>query len=161
MKNILFSFVLVFLSVAGAIDKAGAVDKETQILNQEYQKFYSLVEKLQPDALVGGLLKSKKFNDHEILWKLAESENDYTVIRIYREHNDGSEDFAITYYYARHIVPGTLVIRRFIGPAVGSGWRNDTVDLESGDYLGSQGQVAPVLNSRDQELLTLWSIKLF
>ncbi len=119
----------------------------------------ALVEKLEPEFVVGGYLKGKKYGDHELLWKLAGEPGEAEVIRIFRD-KEGMKSFEITFHHNDHIVKGREVIRRFVGPGI-SGWRNDTIDSQTLEYLGSQGARRPMLDSRDREILKQWDIELF
>ena len=94
----------------------------------------------------------------ELLWKLAKYEGDYDVIRIFSERKDG-KDFVVSYFRGDHLVEGRTVIRRFYGPVI-TGWRNDTVDVETDEYLGWQGVEEPRLNKKDENVLNLWNVEL-
>ncbi len=129
-------------------------------LANEYARLRARVEATVPDSLVGGYLKSKSFGDHQLLWKLAEEPGDTEVLRIFRPKGPGVPALDVTFHFSRYIVRDRTVIRRFVGPST-TGWRNDTVDVESGEYLGSQGATHPVLDLRDREILKTWDIELF
>ena len=126
-----------------------------QEMTIEFNSLYKIAKTLIPDSEVGGFLKEKNYGDHVLLWRLADEPDEYDIIRIYRPKNG----FDVTFYRANHIVPGRWVIRRFIGPSQ-AGWRNDTIDLDTGEYLGYQGTRFPRLDSRDQEIIDMWQIQL-
>ncbi|NJL25244.1 MAG: hypothetical protein HC902_08730 [Calothrix sp. SM1_5_4] len=109
---------------------------------------------LKADAQVGGLLNSKSYGDHEILWPL---DGDIDVIRVFRDKKPAA--FEIVYHRGTHIVPGRTVIRRFVGPAQGA-WRADTIDADTGEYLGTQGAQKPELDARDREIMKTWNVQL-
>lgn len=148
----MFAVLTLALALA-ASDRAAAADTFPNIRN-EFSRLYEKVQKLRPESTVGGLLKSKSYGDHELLWHLDDEPGGYDVIRIYREKKDSSA-FEIAYFRGTHLIPGRNVIRRFYGP-VGSGWRNDTVDAETGQYLGSQGAREPNMDARDRQIMRKW-----
>lgn len=143
---------LPFLASAGTA-RSDRSDFGAEILAQ-YARMKSVASKLKPEFDVGGYLNGKTYGDHELLWHLAEEPGEAEVIRIFREKPDG-QAFDITFHRNNAIVPGRTVIRRFVGP-VKSGWRNDTVDANTGEYLGSQGQTEPEMDKRDQEIMRRW-----
>jgi hypothetical protein len=129
-------------------------------LLREFDAVYERVSQLEPDGLVGGYMNSKSFGDYEVIWRLAESSDGDDVIRIYHERTGNAEkSFVISYYRNNYLVEGRRVVRRFIGPPV-TGWRNDTVDVESGEYYGRQGIGRPMLEPRDLEIMKEWGVNL-
>lgn len=124
-------------------------------IQAQFQRLHSFVSALEPEFTVGGYLKGKSYGDHELLWHLATEPGEAEVIRVYREKGPSEQAFDITFHRNRAIVPGRIVIRRFVGPE-STGWRNDTVDEETGDYLGMQGEVNPAVDARDQAILRKW-----
>lgn len=129
-------------------------------LQSEFRDLRALVQKLEPEFMVGGYLFGKRYGDHELLWHLASDSQGTDTIRLYREKSGGRKEFAVAYLRSTQIVEGRTVIRRFVGPVVGD-WRNDTIDANSGEYLGSQGVRTPELDARDREILRKWKIELF
>jgi hypothetical protein len=92
------------------------------------------------------------------MWQLAREEGDSERIRLFREREDDDQTwFAITYHHSKYILEGTDVIRRFVGPEP-SGWRNDTVDAKTGEFLQTQGAQRPLLTHREAEILADWNI---
>jgi hypothetical protein len=128
-----------------------------QALIEEYGRLKTKVLKLKPEFEVGGLLKGKDYGDYKLLWRFAEQKGEHEVIRLLRSKADGHQDFEIAFHVSSEIVPGRLVIRRFVGPA-SSGWRADTVDAFSGEDLGTQGTETPFLDSRDVQILKDWEL---
>lgn len=128
-------------------------------IRTEYKQLRALVASWEPEYVVGGYMNGKDFGDHEILWRLGEEEGDAEVIRIYRDKGEGKESFSVTFHFGDHMIDGHTIIRRFIGPSF-RGWRNDSVDAVTGEYLGSQGIDRPALDRRDREILRKWKIKL-
>lgn len=148
MKSLLLSLVF----FAGAAQASSDIGKDLQ---SQYKKMHSIVSKLKAEFDVGGYLNGKSYGDYEVLWHLAEEPGEAEVIRIFRDKGAREQAFSITFHRNRAIVPGRTVIRRFVGPA-STGWRNDTVDAETGAYLGHQGADDPNLDKRDQEILKQW-----
>lgn len=140
--------LLALLALTARADSDPAQEVQTQ-----FQRLRAVVSKLKPEFEVGGYLNGKRYGDHELLWHL-EPAGDAEVIRIYREKKNGPA-FDITFHRNNAIVPGRTVIRRFYGPSP-TGWRNDTVDADTGEYLGSQGQEEPRLDKRDREIMERW-----
>lgn len=126
-------------------------------LREEYDRLKATASALAPDFLVGGYLKGKNYGDHVFLWHLAEEKGEAEMIRILRKKSQGEQSFDITFHHNEVIVRGRSVIRRFLGP-VSTGWRNDTIDFESGEYLGSQGASNPKVDARDKEIMNSWGI---
>lgn len=127
-------------------------------LTKEFRSLYQFAEKTQPERQVGGLLNEIKVDDYYFLWRLAKDETEYDIIRIFRPKKNG-KDFGVTYYLANHIVEGRWVLRRFIGPERG-GWRADTIDTETNEYLGYQGATRPIISEDDAKILKRWGIQL-
>ncbi len=156
MKNLLlalFAFTATFSSPALGSEAI------SQRLQSEFHRLRELVVHLEPEFEVGGYLKGKSSGDHELLWRTSDTGTDSEVIRIYRDKGDKEQAFGVTFYRNDVIVKGRTVIRRFVGPAA-TGWRNDTIDAHSGEYLGSQGASEPALDTRDEEILRHWDIRL-
>jgi len=129
IKNIAFFLTLIFsISVHAYTDK-----QISETLTAEFDQLYSKVKNLKHTYEIGGILKGKKIDNFELLWNLDSSESGYDTIRVYKDYGVSKQAFAVTYYRAKHIVPGAHVIRRFIGKTQ-SGWRADTVDYDSGFY---------------------------
>lgn len=159
MKPLLTFLTVAFLSLPSLSLPAHASERIAWRLHSEYARLRALVEKLEPEFEVGGYLKGRRYGDHELLWRLAVDEGDSEVIRIFRD-KAGHESFDVTFHRNQAIVPGRTVIRRFVGPNP-TGWRNDTIDAETREYLGSQGARRPRLDEREEEILRQWDIELF
>lgn len=126
----------------------------------EYNKMRDYVERTKPDGMVGGYLYAKNFGEYKLLWRLAESDGRAEVIRIYRAGENYGQGFSVTYHKNRMIVPGRVVVRRFYGPDA-AGWRNDTVDWATGQYLGRQGARKPGIVASDREIMQKWGLTEF
>lgn len=153
--NALIAFALTALLSATA-HASGSIG---QRIDSEFQRLKALAGSLEPEFEVGGYLKGKRYGDHELLWHLAEEEGDAEVIRIYRD-KPGHESFDVTFHRNQAIVPGRTVIRRFVGPNP-TGWRNDTIDAGTLEYLGSQGTRRPRMDAAEEAILRKWDIELF
>ncbi|MCM2282951.1 MAG: hypothetical protein NDI61_14010 [Bdellovibrionaceae bacterium] len=138
---------------------SNAMDARADVLETEFQRLYEYVQNLPHDGMVGGFMKYKKVQNHLILWELAYNVHGDDVIRLFNEHKDGTDSFAVSYYRSKSIIPGRTVIRRFVGPSV-IGWRNDTMDVLSGEYLGTQGFPVPRMTAEDKKLLQRWKVRL-
>lgn len=146
--------------VLGLSTTALASDPRASVLKNEFDRFYALVTTLQHDGKIGDFMKYKKIGDFTVLWDLGTEKSDYDLIRLYNEHNDGTDSFAVSYYRSQSIVPERNVIRRFVGPGI-KDWRNDTMDLDTGEYLGMQGLLNPEMNDQDRALIEKFNIELF
>tara|TARA_B100000609_G_scaffold197070_1_gene193560 strand:+ start:20707 stop:21237 length:531 start_codon:yes stop_codon:yes gene_type:complete len=142
---------LIALPVLGNASQMPA-SKDPYILMSEYKHFKELCQSLEPDGLVGGYAYFKKFEGYELLWHLADDESGVDFIHIYVEDEAPSKDFSVKYYRSQQILPGRTVLRRFVGPTQ-NGWRNDTIDYITGDYLGSQGAPSPRMSDGNRALL--------
>ena len=152
------AFLLALLVSANAFaSPSPAIGRE---LKKEFLQLHRLVSKMRPEFTVGDYLSGKSYGDHEILWRLGEEAGDPDVIRIYRDKGEKAQALDITFHRSAGIIRGRTVIRRFVGPAM-RGWRNDTMDFHSGEYLGSQGTSSPSLDERDREIMEKWGVVLF
>ena len=160
MKFLRSLLVLSLLSVCMPLQQnLLAKEKFSHQIHEEFHQMYDFVLNLESEFKVGDVLYGKSYGDYEILWTLAQETGETDVIRIYRE-KEGQQAFVVSYFRSPHILEGRTVIRRFIGPSL-TGWRNDTIDAETNEYLGRQGQTQPALDQRDREILKAWGIKLF
>lgn len=148
-------FILSALFISTVATASSDVAKRVQM---EFHALRNQVSQWEPEYSVGEYMYGKQFGDHEVLWRLSEKAGDSEVIRIYRNKGKNKDAFAVTFHYGTHIVDNHTVIRRFFGPAQ-LGWRNDTVDAVTGEYLGSQGMSTPALDKRDHEIMRMWGIK--
>lgn len=129
---------------------------KVQVLTQEWNQIAAQVQKMKPDHLVGGLYNEKFFNGYSLLWKFSNADKASDVIRFFRLSPNG-QAFTITYYRSSYIIPGRLVLRRLIGYEAGS-WINHTLDLNTKEYLGSQGTFSLTLSPADLQILKDWQI---
>jgi hypothetical protein len=159
MRSMSLMALVLVSTLAGA-----TVSDEGQKIMTEFTNLRAQVLAMKPDGEVGGYLKSKSFGDHEVLWRLSDVEGEAEVIRIYREKRalkgSTTQDFVVAFHKGGHIEPGRVVIRRFYGPAQ-TGWRNDTVDVQTGEYLGRQGTTQPLLDERDMAIMAKWDLSVF
>jgi hypothetical protein len=128
----------------------------------EYQRLMRMVSNLQSDGTIDGTTVYKQFGDTVLIWNTRETNPhaSYNTIRIQRDRPDGTT-LDISYHGdATHIVEGRRVLRRFVG-TFQRDFRNDTIDLETQEYLGAQGVRVPRLDARDREILREWSIVLY
>lgn len=130
---------------------------KSKILTAEWNRLYELVSQTEADYVVGGLYNAKEFDGVTLLWKVG---TEHEVIRFYAERMAPLKDFSVTYFKTPHIVKDTMVLRRFYGPD-STGWRNDTIDFDSGDYIGRQGVRFPYLGNDDQKVMNDWSLTIF
>ncbi len=148
-------FCLIFVILFSAAVKADPVS----LLQAEFHQAYGLVSSLKPDAKVGDYLNETLFNDYSVLWRI-ESEDDI-VITFYKNTTERSDDFRVTYYKSKNIVPGKVVIRRLVGNILNGLWVNHTIDVNSSTYIGSQGHNELFLAKDELELLREWNIEIF
>lgn len=163
MKYLLPLLFLTLIFAHAPQTQAQSWDEKAQILQKEFSELRAIVATLTPDYVVGGLYNAKEYDDVTLLWKI-DTEGDGTgeneVIRFYGERNPPLKDFGVTYYKSYVIVPGQVVLRRFYGPD-STGWRNDTIDYVSSEYIGSQGSRAPFLSETDVAIMKNWNLTIF
>lgn len=153
----LFSAIVTFMSFNVAV--AFTDLEKSQVVLQEYQTLRDMVVKMTPDYQVGGYYHAKEVGDSLLMWLLQSDPTAHEVIRIYRPRGDHSGlNFAITYHRSSEIVEGRIVVRRFIGTEP-YGWRNDTVDLQTGEYLGAQGMTEPSMTKEERALLRSYGVR--
>jgi hypothetical protein len=138
---------------------------EALILIAEFTKLYNFVSTAKEDGRIDDFMKYKNMNGYEILWDLMTDGSEFDSIAIYRQGSENpshpsEREFAVAYYRSTQIIEGRNVIRRFVGPTVAD-WRNDTIDFETGEYLGSQGRPDPLVTKGDQAILDEWGIRIW
>lgn len=127
-------------------------------LASEYEGLYQWTQSVQPDGLVGYHYPYKQMDGYMVIWEPQSSMDDgHIMIRILLKRETPLKDFAVTYYKSQYIVQGRTVLRRFYGPD-DKGWRNDTVDFITGEYLGFQGNPSPSFKEDEQSILDFWKI---
>lgn len=148
------------LSVVLAIGlSAFANNSPSKVLLGEYNRLHKMVQELEPEFEVGGVLKGVKINGVELLWDLASGPSDYDIIRIFVDHpTDPDKFFSVDYYRGTHLIDDHNVVRRFIEPS-SSMWVNHTVDFETGEYFGSQGTSFLFLEDFEKKVLKDWGIQ--
>ncbi|MCB0422391.1 MAG: hypothetical protein KDD61_15435 [Bdellovibrionales bacterium] len=155
------TLLILMLALSFSASAWGMSDSQkSQVLLYEYYQLRQFVQTLKPDYEVGGYYQAKDYGDYLLMWRLIEDPQGHESIRIYRERKDSSRtNFAITYHRSSEIVPGSIVVRRFVGPEP-YGWRNDTVNLQTGEYIGAQGMTYPDLKKAEKNILKTWGIQL-
>lgn len=150
-------FILICLFLMGnALAQNDQQISET--LKEEWQEYRLMVDSLKADGDVGGYMLFKTYGEMILLWRTSEGTEDNEVIRFYMMRSLGVS-FAVTYHKSNLIIPGKVVLRRFIGPEP-TGWINHTIDYDSGEYLGSQG-THPEITSREKKMMDEWGITVF
>lgn len=147
---------LIFLLLSTQLLAANS--RPSHIIQSEWQEFRQLVTTLEADGDIGGYMLYKAYPEMKLLWRTSDEENDNEVIRFFRLRDSGTP-FSVTYHKSHSIIPGRVVLRRFIGTEP-TGWINHTVDLNSGEYLGQEG-FAPKLTDEEKNLLSDWGIEHF
>ena len=159
---VLTSFLFLFFFASHANERTNS-----QRLIDEFKQLRTAVSQLQPDNNVPGgtghyenYFQEKDYGDYVIMWRLEEQENNpdyHEVIRLYIKPQGEQDSFAVTYHKTTQILKGTLVLRKFVGPEP-IGWRNDTINYKTGEYLGFQGMRRLVIPKHIEWILTQWGI---
>lgn len=132
-----------------------ANDHISQTLMKEWADFRKLVDKVEPQGDIGGYMLYRDFTDVTLLWRTSDNTEENEVIRFFMQRPSG-EVFAVTYHKSDIIKPGRTVLRRFVGPEP-IGWINHTIDFNSGEYLGLQGE-EPTLTNAEKKMMKNWGI---
>lgn len=148
--------ILVFLVQLGILTQVFANDFISQTLMKEWTTFRTQVNEITPDGDVGGYMLYREYGDMTLLWRTFEGEEENEVIRFFMQRKDGVV-FAVTYHKSDIIVPGRIVLRRFVGTEP-VGWINHTIDFNSLEYLGSQG-FKPEITSQEKAMMKKWGIE--
>lgn len=144
------------LLVAAFLHLPSLASTPAEILTEEFDRIQKWILTQTPDGNVGGLYDYVQMDGYLILFS-QEFDKDHDTIRFFLNREAPEKDFAITYHYTRHIVRGRTVIRRFIGPEP-TGWRNDTIDVNTGEYLGAQGARKLRLKPDEQRIIDHWGL---
>lgn len=147
--------ILIFSLLVGQAFASHKDEGISQTLMKEWNKFRAQVEKIEPQGDIGGYMLYRDYQDMTLLWKTSDNKNENEVIRFFMLRPTG-EVFAITYHKSDIIHPGKTVLRRFVGTEP-TGWINHTIDFNTGDYLGPQGQ-EPELTAAEKKLMKDWGI---
>lgn len=148
MKKIILVFIIL-------IGQAFANENISQTLMKEWSQFRNMVDKVEAEGDVGGYMLYRDYQDMTLLWRTSSNSNENEVIRFFMLRTDGMV-FAVTYHKSNIIMPGTTVLRRFVGTEP-TGWINHTVDFSTGEYLGSQGQ-EPTITATEKKMMKEWGI---
>lgn len=151
MKKIILVFTLL-------IGQVFANDTISQVLMKEWTHFRAMVDKIEPQGDIGGYMLYRDYQDMTLLWRTSSDSTENEVIRFFMLRPDGMV-FAVTYHKSDIIKPGTTVLRRFVGTEP-TGWINHTIDYNSGEYLGSQGQESAITTS-EKKMMKEWGIGTF
>lgn len=147
--------IVLFLAFAG---QSFGNETIAKTILKEWKTFRSQVDVLEPHGDIGGYMLYRDYQDMTLLWLTSPDANDNEVIRFFMERTNG-DIFAVTYHRSHIIVPGRVVLRRFVGREP-TGWINHTIDMNTGDYLGSQGQ-KPELTASEKKMMKEWGIHNF
>ena len=151
MKQVLGALICLFISVSAY--------GESKNLVEDYLELRSKVERIESDGPIGGFGESKQYPDYLLIWKLGDSADkaSWEFIRFMVEGAEGEKNFQITYYLSTQIVPGSKVVRRFIGPDQ-TGWQNVTADYPSGKVIGHQGVSKPRMHPTLYKIIESWGL---
>lgn len=127
-------------------------------LIKEWSRFRAQVDRIEPQGDIGGHVLYRDYEDMTLLWRTSTGTNDNEVIRFFMQRSSG-EIFCVTYHKSDVIVPGKIVLRRFVGTEP-TGWINHTIDLNTSEYLGTQG-IAPTLMPQEKKMMKKWGIHAF
>jgi len=155
MKKFIFLFAIVLSQVFTPLYSQ---DQKAETLKSEWNRFRNEVETINPDGDIGGYMLYRDYQDMTLLWRTSFDPNENEVIRFFMKRDDGTV-FAVTYHKSDIIIPGRQVLRRFVGTEP-TGWINHTIDFETNEYLGTQGQ-RPQLTSSEKSMMKKWGIKNF
>lgn len=153
MKRMIFAF-FVLLTVMGS---AFAGESVAARIMGEWTKFRAQVDTIEPQGDIGGYMLYRDYTDMTLLWRTSTEPGENEVIRFFMQRPDG-QVFAVTYHKSDIIMPGRVVLRRFVGTEP-TGWINHTIDFESGDYIGTQGHM-PELLKAEKKMMKEWGITL-
>ena len=140
------------------VTPAQAVETKAETLKKEYSKLFDIVKNITPDYKIGKDYNVKDYGDDELIWRLAISDRDQDFVGIYDKGRRDS--FSVRFYRAKHFIPGRNVLRRFIGPVM-IGWRSDTIDYNTNEYIRWEGVERPTLEPSELDFLKRWSITPF
>lgn len=151
-------FACVFLVLISLFSQSLANENISKTIMSEWKNFRTKVDTIEPQGDIGGYMLYREYGKVTLLWRTSSDSADNEVIRFFLPNPNGL-DFAVTYHKSDVIVPGKVVLRRFIGTEP-TGWINHTVELGTGKYLGKQGVSSP-LSTEQQQLLKEWRIQNF
>ncbi len=154
MKKISFAF-LFLITIMGQASGSDAISKS---LMKEWTTFRTQVDQIEPQGDIGGYMLYRDYADMTLLWRTSSDAADNEVIRFFMQRSNGVI-FAVTYHKSHVIMPGTVVLRRFVGGEP-TGWINHTINFSTGEYIGSQGQ-QPTLTAQEKKMMKQWGIKEF
>lgn len=139
-------------------------ERQKSELHREWTLLKEMIASFEPDEkMVGGLMFQVDFGDHVLLWsKNSFAHDGHEVLRIFVPRSEHQRSFDITYILSKYLSVASQerpALRRFVGPAE-RGWRADTVNWLTGDWIDTQGNRNLRLTDFEQELLEKYSIQL-
>ena len=153
-------YFLVFLLMAFSLQVFSEENQESKILISEYNKIVQIIKKSKSDGTIDGFREYKIVGDGvKLIWFFGETNENPTMIRIYKKKSETENYFSLSYYRNSSIIKGTTVIRRSIGSNA-TGWKNDTVDLSDNQYMGHPRASLPMLSPKDEGILNVWGVTL-
>jgi hypothetical protein len=153
VSRIILSFSIIFISLFSQ------AQSKSEILLEEFDRIQNFIEQQEADGVVGGLYPFIQQEGY-ILMSSQEFGTKHDLIRFFMNREGLQKDFAVTYIRSHYLLEGREVLKRFVGYEP-TGWRNDTIDVKTGEDLGFQGVESLLLDEEAQSLLQAWDIQLF
>ncbi len=146
------TFIL-FIALLFSLQSFAGWPVDYSFIKREYLKFEAILKDSKGDGKTNDDFYFKNMRDFKFLWKIKDHDKESSIIKILREHTDGTPDFYVTYLVSTNIIKGRKVIRRFTGPEVEGMWRSDTIDFKTHEYLVREGVDQPKIDTDDFLLL--------
>ena len=147
----------IVLIVGVVISTSAFASPQADQLIAEFEWLKSWAENAEPDGKIGSLYPYVQHDGYVVMFS-EEFDGKHDVVRFLVQREAPVKDFAISYYWSKYIVEGRVVLRRFVGTEP-TGWKNHTVDVNTREYLGSQGRRVLNLSDDEKELLQDWGIQ--
>jgi hypothetical protein len=147
---------VVFFFLISIFGQSFANDTIAKTLLKEWKTFRTQVDTLEAQGDIGGYMFFKEYGKMTLLWRTSNESGDNEVIRFFMPRANGL-DFAVTYHKSTVIVPGKVVLRRFVGTEP-TGWINHTIDFNTGKFIGKQGDAA-TLSAEEKQMMKEWGIQ--
>ena len=135
-------------------------------LIDEYERLRAKVSQLKSDNPSDPSRRGEKeYGTHFVFWSLEDRDVSapgyHETIRIFIPPTATyPKNFAVSYHKSTHILSEALVLRKFVGPEP-SGWRNDTINYATKEYLGMQGSRWVETPEHVEDILAQWDITPF